>query len=109
MRLLECLWFFVAHFDIDVKCRHIPGVNNSTVDHLSHNNLRTCLLSFTPTGITPTNVVTPTSASDGWTRLCISSLRAAVQQYYQKDLASSTHRCYTEGQRWYIHFALPIT
>ena len=23
MHLLQCLWFFVAHFDIDIKCRHI--------------------------------------------------------------------------------------
>ena len=39
MHLLRCLWFFVAHFDIDVKCRHIAGVNNHTADHLSCNNL----------------------------------------------------------------------
>ena len=39
MHLLRCLWFFVAHFDIDIKCRHIPGVNNCTADHLSRNNL----------------------------------------------------------------------
>ena len=38
MHLLRCLWFFVAHFDIDIKCRHIPGVNNYTADHLSRNN-----------------------------------------------------------------------
>ena len=39
MRLLRCLWFFVAYFDLDVKCRHIPGANNCTADHLSRNNL----------------------------------------------------------------------
>jgi len=39
MRLLRCLWFFVAYFDIDLKCRHIPGANNYTADHLSRNNL----------------------------------------------------------------------
>ena len=39
MHLLRSLWFFVAHFDIDVKCKHIAGVNNSTADYLSRGNL----------------------------------------------------------------------
>ena len=39
MRLLRSLCFFVAHFDIDLKCKHIAGVNNTTADYLSHNNL----------------------------------------------------------------------
>ena len=39
MRLLQCLWFFVAYFDIDVICKHIAGVNNCTADHLSRNDL----------------------------------------------------------------------
>ena len=39
MHLLRSLWFFVAHFDINVKCKHIAGVNNSTADYLSRGNL----------------------------------------------------------------------
>ena len=39
MHLLRSLWFFVAHFDIDLKCKHIAGVDNSTADHLSRDNL----------------------------------------------------------------------
>ena len=39
MHLLWSLWFFVAYFDIDVKCKHIAGITNSTADHLSHGNL----------------------------------------------------------------------
>ena len=39
MHLLRSLWFFVAHFDIDLKCKHIAGVDNSTGDQLSRNNL----------------------------------------------------------------------
>ena len=39
MHLLRSLWFFVAYFDIDIKCKHIAGVNNSTADHLSRGNL----------------------------------------------------------------------
>ena len=40
MHLLRGLWFFVAYFDIDVKCKHIAGVTNTTADHLSRGNLR---------------------------------------------------------------------
>ena len=39
MHLLCSLWFFVAYFDIDFKCKHIVGVDNSTADHLSCGNL----------------------------------------------------------------------
>ena len=39
MHLLWSLWFFVAHFDINVRCKHIAGVNNITADHLSRGNL----------------------------------------------------------------------
>ena len=31
---------FVAHFNIDVKCRHIAGVDNLKADHLSRYNLQ---------------------------------------------------------------------
>ena len=27
MHLLQSLWCFVTYFDIDVKCKHIAGVN----------------------------------------------------------------------------------
>ena len=40
MHLLRSLIFFVAYYDIDVKCKHIAGVNNTTADHLSRNNLQ---------------------------------------------------------------------
>ena len=36
MHLLWSLWFFVAHFDIDLKCKRL---DNSTADHLSRDNL----------------------------------------------------------------------
>jgi len=39
IHMLCCLWFFVAYFDIDLKCRHIAGVMNCSVDYLSRNNL----------------------------------------------------------------------
>ena len=35
MHLLRCLWFFIAYYDIAVIAKHIPGVTNSSADHLS--------------------------------------------------------------------------
>ncbi len=40
MHLLRCLWFFVAHFEISLITRHIPGVTNTAADHLSHDCLQ---------------------------------------------------------------------
>jgi len=37
MRMLRCLWFFVAYFNIDLHVEHIPGVKNTTADQLSRN------------------------------------------------------------------------
>ena len=39
MHLLRSLWFFVAHFEIDVKCKNIAGLTNNTADYLSCGNL----------------------------------------------------------------------
>ena len=48
MHLLWCLWFFVAHFNIQVTATHLPGALNVTVDHLSRGNLTQAFIS-TPT------------------------------------------------------------
>jgi len=39
MHLLRYLWFFVAYYDIVVVAKHIPGVINSSADHLSRNHM----------------------------------------------------------------------
>ena len=39
MQLLRSLWFYVAHYDIDLTCVHIMGVANTTADYLSRNNM----------------------------------------------------------------------
>ena len=39
MQLLRSLWFYVAHYDIDLTCVHIMGVANTTTDYLSRNNM----------------------------------------------------------------------
>ena len=35
MHLLRVLWFFIAHYDIELLPKHIPDVANCTADHLS--------------------------------------------------------------------------
>ena len=39
MHLLRCLWFFVAHYDIDITIVHVAGVTNCTADHLSRRRM----------------------------------------------------------------------
>ena len=46
MHLLRSLWFFTAHYDINLACEHIVRVANTTADHLSRHNHRHNLLFF---------------------------------------------------------------
>ena len=39
MHLLCTLTFFTAYYDIEIMAEHIPGVTNTTADHLSRNNM----------------------------------------------------------------------
>ena len=39
MRLLRCLWFFVAFYDIELQVTNIAGSLNCTADRLSRNNI----------------------------------------------------------------------
>ena len=39
MHLLCVLWFFIAHYDIELLSKHIPGAANCTADHLSQNKM----------------------------------------------------------------------
>ena len=39
MHLLRTLTFFTAYYDIEIMAEHIPGVTNTTADHLSRNNM----------------------------------------------------------------------
>ena len=40
MHLLRVLWFFIAHYDIELLPKHIPGVANCSADHLSRGNMQ---------------------------------------------------------------------
>ena len=39
MHLSHTLTFFTAYYDIEVLAEHIPGVTNTTADHLSRNSM----------------------------------------------------------------------
>ena len=59
MHLLRCMWFFVAHFDINIVAKHLPGKDNTAADKLSRNNtdkafLLQAGLSSLPTPLPPT-------------------------------------------------------
>ena len=54
MNLLHCLWFFVAHYDIDLVCEHIAGSYNSTADDLSRCNMRSFFSQNPSASPTPT-------------------------------------------------------
>ena len=45
MHLLRCMWFFVAHFDISIMAKHLPGKDNTAADKLSRNNTDQMFLS----------------------------------------------------------------
>ena len=60
MHLLRCLWFFVAHFNIQVTATHLPGALNVTADHLSRGNLTQAFIS-TPTLSQQSNSIPPSA------------------------------------------------
>lgn len=52
MHLLHCLHSFLAHYDVHVVARHLPGRENTAADALSRNNLPVffrCHLQANPT------------------------------------------------------------
>ena len=54
MHLLRCLWFLVAHFDIDISIVHVAGITNCTADHLSRQRM-SLFFSLNPQAdVTPT-------------------------------------------------------
>ena len=95
MNLLCCFWFFIAHYDIDLTCKHIAGSQNNTADNLSRCNMHfffTESISFTEAIIPST--VTSSNTRGIRARLDILKLQRAVLSYYQQGLADSTHHSY---------------
>ena len=58
MHLLRVLWFFIAHYDIELIPKHIPGVVNRTADHLSRHNMQ-CFFSLNPQASAASTPVPP--------------------------------------------------
>jgi len=58
MHLLQCLWFFSAHFDIKLSACHIPGGLNTAADQLSRNRSKEFLQQNPHTSNTPTSIPT---------------------------------------------------
>ena len=54
MRLLRCMWFLVAYFDIDLHAEHIAGVSNITADQLSRNYMQSFFSSHPQVSLLPT-------------------------------------------------------
>ena len=53
MCLLRCLWFFVAHYDMNIIIEHIPGASNEAADHLSRFNMHSFFLSNPQANLLP--------------------------------------------------------
>ena len=64
-RLLHCLFFFTAHFDITISAIHIPGHNNTIADAIS------CNLTTTRNFIFPQLAKCPTHIPEEVTRLVL--------------------------------------
>ena len=106
MHLLWCLWFFVAYYDITIVARHIPGVANSSADHLSRYYMSLFFL-FKSTGRASPYTTPSRSPDDHFLSrhgLDITRLQEAVQQYYISGLAPATHKVYQAGQQRYLSF-----
>ena len=59
MRLLRCLWFFVAIFDIRIYAEHIAGITNCAADMLSRNNMTQFSLLYPQMCRLPTPIPAP--------------------------------------------------
>ena len=105
MHLLRVLWFFIAHYDIELIPKHIPGVSNCTADHLSRNNMQ-CFFSLNPQASAvsapiPLSLQTLlTIPGPDWT----SSSFKQLFNITITSLAPATHKLYLCGQQRYMSF-----
>lgn len=88
MRLLWCLWFFVAIFDISITAEHIPGTTNCAADMLSRNAMTNFFSLFSQVHRLPTPIPAPLLdiiAPNGpdWTSPIFSSLFSDILQMVQ--------------------------
>ena len=72
MNILRCLWFFIAHYDIDLTCKHIAGSQNNTADDLSRCNMQSFFsqnpsTSQRPSPIPPSLLAITEASGPDWT------------------------------------------
>ena len=101
MRMLRCLWFLVAYFNIDLHAKHIAGMHNTTANQLSK------IILFSSSGISaanPTPITTSTDSVIPQTGLDIATLQHSIQGYYRLGSAHNTWKTYSAGIRHYTKF-----
>ena len=108
--MLHCLWFFIAHYDIDLTCEHIAGSQNNTADVLSSCSMQ----SFFTESISITKTITPSTVTSSnnrgiRARLDIPKLQRTVLSYYQQGLANYTHHSYNVAIKIYNSFCHTIS
>lgn len=106
MHLLQCLFFWLATYQVKIVGKHIPGTQNGPANALSQNNVS----SFIPLG-PPCQARTIRGSSKAGriatnpsSKLDISELDNLVGKYFTKGLAESTHRSCNSAQRCYLDF-----
>ena len=101
MHLLRCLFFIKAHFQMEIKVSHIPGIENTQTDAISRD--------FLPGPGTQAQhqsvpVVSPPDRKS--TRLDLATLSHTVQKLFSAGLAQSTVKSYRLCSNKYIKFCL---
>ena len=91
-----------AYHDIQIHATHLPGVENTTADSLSLNNIP-IFLQAVPDAGDPTNAHPPSSGGHGGkgeSRLVITSLGPTIQRLLKAGLAPSMQRAYMAGKKY---------
>ena len=107
MHLLQCLWFFTAHYDTSLTIEHIPGVLTEAADHLSRNNLIAFRIVSPHAGSAPSNHSSTRAgriSDQQHTILDMPTLQAAVQLYFDEGLSINTQKTYNSGKARYEQF-----
>ena len=101
--LLHIVAFLSAIVDIITTAQHLPGVQNTSADALSHNNLKLFLsLSISNPSHHPSR--TPGAGVQQVSTMDLANLDGAVELFLNSCVAASTHSAYKSAQRWYIAF-----
>ena len=106
MHLLRCLAFLEAKHSFYIFATHIPGAKKRVSRCLSRDNQVLFHFLYPPgtqrAGHNPNLAIRCTRYHQ--TRLDITSLDTAVEQFFKHDLAESTQRTYAAAKRRYLHF-----